>query len=1453
MTLRDFRRSLRSLAAFLAQTLAAGAAAVFLGGLSPALALEPDGAGGVPPTAPTKAAPSLAAEGPPAAAVEEARRRAIPADELARRLAKGDSVLLQGAAFDPLNEALPGFAAGRVVAGDEKTFLVQFRRDLSDAEKRVLEAGGVRFVDYVPSHAYLVQADPRAFAALRRAALVRWLDAYRGGYKLAPVLAGGGWSEDTHLDLRLLPGENAIALFERLLAIDPTVRLVAVHGDGAKGAVLRVLVPAGHMHPFVEQAAEDGSVWSLAPWYLPVIDNNNSIWVIQSYDTTNRTNYALSATLWNHGITGTGQTPGISDTGVDDDMCFFRLSSSAGDVSAAQSPALPGIGTIDPTKKVAAYYVLPSATSYDGNTACNGIPESFHGTHTTGSLVGDNFATPSTPTAGGHDAGDGMAPNARVIFQDAGSEATGCLDGLGGDFDLIWKQAYDAGVRVHSNSWGAPVAGAYDSNALSIDAIMYRYEDILIVFSAGNSGSAATTIGSPASAKNCLAVGSVANGSLGSNTISSSSSRGPTADGRRKPDVVAPGVSIVSAAGDSSHVTNNCGTKTLSGTSMAAPTAAGGATLLRQYFTDGFYPTGAKTSADAFGPSAALLKAAIVNGAVDIVNTTQATMFNSLTPDNTQGFGRVQLDNVAFFSTPSRDARRTRVWDKWNATGLATGQIEDFPLQVAAGQPLKITLVWTDPEGSSIASTKLVNNLDLQVIDPVGTTYRGNVFSGGQSVTGGFFDLINNVEEVFLKTPSAGTWTLRVRATSVPGAPSQPYSNLQGYALVATYADCAASLAAPTGVAAVDGGSSGVTVSWNAVGGASRYQVYRANGTCAAPASAFHYLTQSATTSVTDTRPQGGFTYAYEVRAATDCGEGTVSSCVTVTSTGNCNLRPSFAGLTSGVNDLGTASCDALLGWTGGTSSCPLAPGLSYDVYRSTNPYFSTGPATLLTAGAPGTGYRDSAVASNQTYYYTVRAEDATTPNGGPANGGNLDTNAVVVSVTPTSSTTYPGTWTDDGGDLTARLLLESPWTVSNQQNHSGGGALSYHSGPDATTYPADTCAAATTPPIALQAGQSPVLTYWARYDLEWQWDGVVVEISTNGGGSWTTLNPTPAYPSTLAQTGAPPVNACGYPASQGAFTGPSPTNGSLGPWAPYSHDLTAYAGQTVLIRWRFTSDPGLEFDGFYLDDIAVTKATIPGSCGTDLRFASSTLVSDTCTGGGGGGGNGILEAGEDAAVSMSLQNIGDASATGVTATIATTVKDVVVTRPSASFPGAASGATVSSVAPHFGLWVAPTVPCGTVVPFTATITTAQGTYVRPFTLTVGAGSPGCSQAVCTAALPVEDGTAPGLLQVTSGAGGTVNLTFAPSCHAIDSIVYWGTASGHMTGTAWSQSVCGFGPGGGATVSPGTPAPGGLFYFVAVPINGANEGSYGRNSSGAERPVGAGPCHLPQMLGGTCP
>src|SRR6185503_12332394 len=174
---------------------------------------------------------------------------------------RGGSVLLRAAVFDPVAETLPGFALGRKATGREGAFLIQLRDDLTASLRQELERAGVVFMDYVPSRTYLVRASPAAFALLQNHPRLRWLDAFRGGYKVAPVLRSDAWTEDVYLNLRLLPGDSPMDLLERLRRDDPAVRLSAVLGEIAAGATLRVLAPAGHLHPFVERAAEDGAVW----------------------------------------------------------------------------------------------------------------------------------------------------------------------------------------------------------------------------------------------------------------------------------------------------------------------------------------------------------------------------------------------------------------------------------------------------------------------------------------------------------------------------------------------------------------------------------------------------------------------------------------------------------------------------------------------------------------------------------------------------------------------------------------------------------------------------------------------------------------------------------------------------------------------------------------------------------------------------------------------------------------------------------------------------------------------------------------------------------------------------------------------------------------------------------------------------------------------------------------
>jgi len=206
---------------------------------------------------------------------------------------------------------------------------------------------------------------------------------------------------------------------------------------------------------------------------------------------------------------------------------------------------------------------------------------------------------------------------------------------------------------------------------------------------------------------------------------------------------------------------------------MASPAVAGTAALVRQYYVDGYYPSGTANPPDAFIPSGALIKATLLNSAVDMTGLAGY-------PGDREGWGRVLADNAVFFPG---DARKEVVLDDLrNAAGLSTGNLAVYSVMVnGATEQLRVTLVWTDaPAAASTGSGfAAVNDLDLEVVSPSSVLYLGNVFSAGESATGGTKDDRNNVEQVHLSSPELGVWTIRVRAAAVNQGP-------QGFALIAT-------------------------------------------------------------------------------------------------------------------------------------------------------------------------------------------------------------------------------------------------------------------------------------------------------------------------------------------------------------------------------------------------------------------------------------------------------------------------------------------------------------------------------------------------------------------------------------------------------------------------------------------------------------------------------------------
>ena len=478
----------------------------------------------------------------------------------------------------------------------------------------------------------------------------------------------------------------------------------------------------------------------------------------------------------------------VLDTGVDWTSCYFAEPDHSKPPFNTGSPT-GGLAwqNIDPSRrKIIAYDFLYSCDQFQGARDCD-VPsthplydyvERDHGTHAAGAAVGDKGAQIV------HDYGDAIAPGAKLVVQDAGlsvTDACTARPGIGCPVNMTpaLDQAYKQGARIHSNSWGdfRSTTASYSQAARDIDAFVYSHPDMLVVFNTGNySGSVAppaSSLSSPGSAKNTIQVGGTRGSAVRDDSVVSGGLIGPARDGRIKPDLVGPAYVI---AGDMFGLrSRSCDATEQPGTSWSSPSIAGAAALVRQYYTDGFYPTGVATPANSFNPSAALLKATLIASARQ-VPTRNYGMGGDVAaqpvPSNEQGYGFPILDDALYFPG---DRARLRVFDVALANGLAQGESTPRTINVAAGTPLKAVLVWTDPagiaRGGTDATPNLVNDLDLRVITPSGEVHFGN-----EAIHAGQRDRINNVEAVTLTAPVSGPYTFFVDATGIGSGPRQSYA-----------------------------------------------------------------------------------------------------------------------------------------------------------------------------------------------------------------------------------------------------------------------------------------------------------------------------------------------------------------------------------------------------------------------------------------------------------------------------------------------------------------------------------------------------------------------------------------------------------------------------------------------------------------------------------------------------
>ena len=725
-------------------------------------------------------------------------------------------VLLNVGAIDTTS---PEAAALRGTVGafeGKRLHLVQFAGPIAPEWYRDLEATGVDVIQSIPMFAYLVYGDTAALAQLqdvaRASAAVRWDGAYLDRYKIQPgaqaeTRARMGLRADRDLfDVQLVSDPQANAATLQLLE-EEGLAPVSGRSEILKYVNLVVALPLAA----VARIAAQPDVVAVDRHVVP-----------EKFD--ERQDRLVSGQL-----TGNGPTPGdylayLAGKGFT--QAQFAASNFVVDVTdsgvdnATVTPNHFGLrvgGSLAGPGRVA--YNRLQGTPNGGSTiqGCDG-----HG-NINAHIVAGYVPDPATlPVPAAHADGSafryglGVCPFVRVgssvIFDPANYTFPNLRD--------LQARAYNDNARISTNSWGANTGGAYSVDSQTFDALVRDAQpatsvfptagnqEMVVVFAAGNAGAGANTVGSPGTAKNVITVGASEGvqafggadfcgindtGADSANDIISFSSRGPTDDGRIKPEIVAPGTHIsggvfqaaASDAGtggasvcfDGNGVCGGVGSNFFpgtqqfytasSGTSHSTPAVAGGAALLRQHFIN----------ASLAPPTPAMTKALLVNAA-RYMNGVAA---NDTLPSNNQGMGMMNLDTYFAQMAAARILRDQVAADMFTASGqqrVITGNVAN------GGQPFRVALAWTDAPGPTVGNA-YVNNLDLEVTVG-GSIYKGNVFSSGASAPGGSADPRNNVESVFLPAGVSGPFSVRVIATNIAGdgVPNVGGALDQDYALV---------------------------------------------------------------------------------------------------------------------------------------------------------------------------------------------------------------------------------------------------------------------------------------------------------------------------------------------------------------------------------------------------------------------------------------------------------------------------------------------------------------------------------------------------------------------------------------------------------------------------------------------------------------------------------------------
>ncbi|VGO16744.1 Subtilisin DY [Pontiella desulfatans] len=401
----------------------------------------------------------------------------------------------------------------------------------------------------------------------------------------------------------------------------------------------------------------------------------------------------------------------------------------------------------------------------------------YHATHVAGTIGAKGVQTNAK----------GMAPSASIHSYYWNSDisemttAAATAPGQTGNKIYLSNHSYGQGVGWTQGTFydNRDEFGQYNSEARTVDQVLYNAQYYLPFWSSGNDRTDGTSSSSPvgdgyykggydiisheAIGKNVMTVGAVNDAVSGGNrypsagTYTSFTSWGPADDGRIKPDIVANGYQLYSTDDD-----DDSDYTTLSGTSMSSPSACGSAALLVEYYKELF--------------SGGAMRASTLKGL--IIHT--ATDLGRAGPDYQYGWGLMNTLAAAQLLEDYASGSLNRLRED---SLSSTANPSDSFVVSASGEPFRVTLCWTDPPGTAqsgddIRTPALVNDLDLTITGPGGTRYPYTLSYASPAATATTGDNdVDNVEQIYVASPTPGIYTITINyeGSSLSGG-TQRYS-----------------------------------------------------------------------------------------------------------------------------------------------------------------------------------------------------------------------------------------------------------------------------------------------------------------------------------------------------------------------------------------------------------------------------------------------------------------------------------------------------------------------------------------------------------------------------------------------------------------------------------------------------------------------------------------------------